>query len=63
MQSQFQKVRIPLLTNARHLTTTLTLPGPSLDDVGGAIVGKGSEARIDGAEAVVCSAEYIFESK
>jgi hypothetical protein len=50
---------IPRLTNALQRTTTLTLPGSSAMVASGAIGGYGSDARSDGAEAVVCSPEYI----
>jgi hypothetical protein len=49
---------IPRLTNALQRTTTLTLPGSSAM-ASGAMGGYGSDARNDGAEAVVCSPEYI----
>jgi hypothetical protein len=54
---------IPRLTKALQRTTTLTLPG-SLAAMGGgwAIIIYGSDARSEGAEAVVCIAEYIRRS-
>jgi hypothetical protein len=53
---------LPLGTKARHRTTTLTLPGSSLIGDGGAMCAyEMSDARIEGAEAVVCSG-YILSS-
>jgi hypothetical protein len=54
---------IPRRTKALQRTTTLTLPGSSATSGAGAIIVKGSDARIEGAEAVVCSAEYMCAAK
>jgi hypothetical protein len=50
---------LPLGTKALHRTTTLTLPGSSFMGAGGCERNEASDARIEGAEAVVCSG-YIL---
>jgi len=45
---------LPLGTKALHRTTTLTFPGSSFMGAGVCGRNEASEARIEGAEAVVC---------